>query len=180
MEDTDVKPKKRGPKPGFRRKETSLAVKERVAEVEKMLALQMGHTDIVNTVVKRFPVSERTARNDIKRAYEKWDAECLAEKPYRRGQLRQTLRKLLQMALKKSDLRAAIAVCDRLARLDGLNEVTQLEVTAKVEADLDKMTSDDKRRRLDELLGKAYSRRASANGANGAANGANGSGGLTN
>jgi len=92
-----------------------------------MLALQIPPTEVQQRISEKYDVSTRCVRNDIQRVHRTWEAESSLERPARRGQLRSTLRRILQLALKKSDLRSAVGVCDRLAKLDGLNEALQVE-----------------------------------------------------
>lgn len=132
--------------------ERSEALKIRMGEVEKMLAIQLTSSDIQKRIVEKYGVSARCVRNDIMRVYKKWDVESEAERPARRSQLRMTLRRLLQMALKGNDVRAAILVADRLAKLDGLFAPVEAHVQHSGSVRMAKMTSDDKRKQLFSLL----------------------------
>lgn len=187
-------PKKKSKMRGKFAGDTPIPAKLRRAEVEQMMTMQVSSRQIQKAICEKFGCADRTVRNDILWVHKQWDTEASLERPARRSQLRLTLRRLLYLALKKSDLRAAIAVCDRLARLDGLNEAPDITVTQNITKVVNNMTSAEQRAELDRIFeqyGAPFGapelvshRGNGANGANGAnghgtngTNGTNGSGG---
>ena len=100
----------------------------RLREVEKMLVLHIATGEIVRRIAQKFNVSDRTARYDIQRVYALWDEQSRLERPARRSQMRATLRKLLQLAIQENDVKAAVLVCDRIAKLDGLDAPTEIHL----------------------------------------------------
>lgn len=149
--------------------------------VRQLLSSQVSSGDIVRTVSKRFGCKERSVYGDLELIRLEWQKEAEYEKPMRVDQMRKSFQQLMQRAMQDKDYKTCVQILDRLCKLDGLFEPMKVDVKNTIE----KMTSDDKRRRLDELLKKAQQLAAAQQGdakANGHANGkANGSGnGLAN
>lgn len=139
-------------------------MEKRKRRVEQLLAMQVSSSEIQRQVCDEFGCSARTVRQDIQRTYERWEVESEKERPLRRHQMRQSLRALMQRAVNDSQWNVAIQACDRLCRLDGLFEPMKAEVNHKGSVDIRSMTSDDKRRRLLELMETARERAASRDG----------------
>ena len=110
-----------------------------------------------------------------------WEAESRLDRPQRREQMRHTLGRIMRSAMAAGKHGPAVQAARALMDLDGLTTLN-LEVSGKVEHHVTAMTSDEKRKRLEQLLGAASERpivearstERKANGANGKANGANG------
>lgn len=99
--------------------------------VEKALALQMSHREIVAKAAVKFGCAERTAYRWIAKVYERMEKQAVREKPMRRQQMVLSLRTIMQRAMETNDLRAAIAALDRICRLYGLYD-DQLSIRGTV------------------------------------------------
>lgn len=147
---------KPGRKPGGDRERAM-----RLAKTEKMLAAHVSRSEIERIISAEFNVSDRQVRRDFMTIYAKWDADSVEERPARRNQLRQTIRKVIQKALADGDGKLVLAAIDRLAALDGLNapDRSEVNVTGKMVA-LSEMTTEEKRREFERLIGIANANRA--------------------
>ena len=128
----------------------------RRADIEKLLVLQVSPRQIQLKIAEKHDVTPRCVRMDIAVVRKDWDRQSVDDMPSAKNQLRGTLRRILQAAMTKNDLKAAVSVCDRLAKLDGLNEAVKLDVTSR--SDAKSMTLDDKRRRIKEIMAAADAR----------------------
>jgi hypothetical protein len=124
----------------------------RLREVERLVASYAPRREIESTVARTFGCSERTVRADVAVVWERLAAADVHERAGRKLQMRATLRRLFAEAESAGDLRTALAVLDRLCKLDGLDAPTQLEVGGEVTVGVAAMTSGERRDRLTELL----------------------------
>jgi hypothetical protein len=124
----------------------------RLVEVEKMLALHIGPREIQRRICEKFHVTSRCVRGDIESIYKLWGDESMLEREDSRNQLRGTLKRILQLALAGSDLKAAVLVCDRLAKLDGLNEATKVDLIHGGKITLTDQEIDDRISKISESL----------------------------
>lgn len=100
----------------------------RLRQVEKLLALQMGHAAIVRQVAKEHNVTERQVWYDVQHVYKRIEEENVKERPMMRHQMRATLRNFYQRALLAQQWAAALGALDRLIKLDGLAEPEMISV----------------------------------------------------
>ena len=127
---------------------------KRVAEVEKMMGLFMDNAYIAREVAVKFGCSERQIRRDMAAIQSRWIEESKDEAPHRRAKVRKFLENVARQALAHQKFIAAVAATHRIMELDGL-KIMKLEVESNVNHKIDKMTSGDKRDRMQELMVKA-------------------------
>jgi len=159
---------------------------KRLLAVENAMALGMGCREIQARISREFNCTERTIRNDIVKVEKQWAVESEAEAPHRRHQTRMLLRRIIQKAMADKQYGAATSAAGRLMDLDGL-KIVKVEHSGGISHTVADMTSDDKRRKLNELMERADQRRAEMvaknakkyGKANGKSSGANGSNGAT-
>ena len=127
---------------------------QRRRDIEQMLSLQVPHAMIADRVTEQYSVSARQIYYDIRSVYKRMEEEGRREKPMRRQVMRRSLRDFYQRAMKAGHYGAALGALDRLIKLDGLAEATRIEVNSNVSVEhrLRNMTSDEKRKRIDELF----------------------------
>lgn len=129
---------------------------ERLRDVERYLSLQLRHAEIEAKIVEKYGCSDRTVRNDIRKVYARLEAEGEKERPMRKSQMRETLRKFYQRAVSKDQWAPALQALDRLCRLDGLYEADKISAELKqtIEHRVRHMTTDQRRSRLDQLFNR--------------------------
>lgn len=130
--------------------------RERVARVEKMLALGTAKSVIIAKLADDCGVAERTIRKDILKVEASWAEESEAEgyKHLRRNQTRQLLQAIVRNAMDDKAYSAAVSAVSRLMELDGL-KVLKVEHSEKPKRGIEHMTSNEKRKELARLMGIA-------------------------
>lgn len=133
---------------------------KRIIELEKAMALGMSPREMQIHFSVTYKVSERQVRKDIHDIRLKWAEEAEAENKgdLRRNQTRQLLNAIVRKALGDKAYGAAVAATNRLMELDGL-KILRVEHSGNVGIDIEKMTSDDKRKEMEEIMEKARERR---------------------
>ena len=147
--------RKRGKRRGGRKRDGA-----RIARVAELYAEHIRGPEIQRIVSSEFDCSERTVREDLARLEDELARELEALEgppPRRRARHRATLVRILTLSLEWKKPAAALGAWDRLARLDrifeapaqGQEETGRGGIIARVEL----MTTDERRRRLAEILG---------------------------
>lgn len=148
---------------------------KRRRKVENYLAIQMDPREVQARIEQEFQVTRRTVRNDINWVYQQWEAESEQERPLRRNMMRRSMRSVLKRALAAEQWNVAIQILDRLCKLDGLYAPSEAKILHSGVVGLQQKTSDDKRKRLFELIDQ-YGEKPSKGNGHAKGNGANGSG----
>lgn len=133
----------------------SLAVEARRKKVEARLALGIAAKTIEIELSAEFGCTRRCIRLDIEAVRRVWAAEAADEgkSGVLRHQTRQMLRTIVRKAMSDKQYSAAVAGVSRLMELDGLK--SPVEVKHGGELTIKDMTSDNKRKKLAELIQKA-------------------------
>ena len=93
----------------------------RPTNVVVMLGKGVPSAAIVQRIVTRHGVSERTARADLAKVRDRWSLEIAKDEPHRRAQLLALLDTVIAGAMADHAWSAAIAGCRALARVCGLD-----------------------------------------------------------
>ena len=151
-------------------------IAERLRTVEQMLNRCVTVGSIQAMLSIRWGVRTRQIRVYIERIHAQWDADAKSLAIDRVTQRRAQFEALLEQAMLQTppNLKAAVTILDRLCRVDGAYSEERASIVVSGAVGLRAMTSADKRKRLEELLG-AHVATFGANGANGA-NGHGGNG----
>jgi hypothetical protein len=120
-----------------------------------MMSLQVQGVRIQDDISKEHNCTRRTVRRDIMWVEAKWDEDARRQRPAYRHKMRETLRVIMRKAMAARDWKAAIAACDRIMKLDGLNAPLKIEASTKVEHRVELMTSDQQRKRLFSMIEQA-------------------------
>lgn len=138
------------------------AKSKRLLAIGEALAAGKSYGQVQAEFAPKHKITERQIRKDIEQVRTQWakEAEAEGKGDYRRNMLRRKLDEIYTRALKAGAYNAAVAAANRLMELDGL-KVVKVEHSGKVEHDVKDMTSDDKRKRLENLLNAANERKKS-------------------
>lgn len=108
---------------------------------------------------KEWGITPRQIRNYIRKVYDKWEADAKALQVDRVEQRRNQFEGLLETAMKANppDVRSAAIILDRLCKIDGAYAAVKVvaDHTGSIGYSIRDMTSDDKRRKLEDLMLKA-------------------------
>ena len=143
--------------------------RERLDLVDNMLHKCYTHSAICALLAKEWNIQPRQVRNYIRKVYKLWaeDAEkTLVDRvSLRRTQLEQVLEDAMHRRIQVNgktvadpDLKTAVQALDRLCKVDGAYAPVEVETTMKGRLDIKAMTSDDKRKTLNELMATANER----------------------
>lgn len=145
-------------------REVRIAKELRLVETEKALAAGMSSMEIQLLFARQYDIALRTVRKDIFAIERKWaeEAESEGAAPLRRNQTRQLLKAIVRKAMAAKQFSAATAAVGRLMELDGM-KVLKVEHSGDVKHTIEKMTSDEKRKKLDQYW-ELIQTRKSANG----------------
>src|SRR5262245_57775810 len=128
----------------------------RMRAVEQLVARYLPAREIAARIAERFGCSERTVYDDIRLVWKELAKEDEEERAVRKNQMRSTLRRLFNKAVRAEDYKAAIQALDRLCKLDGL--LAPVKVEHAGELGVAAMRSGDRRARLEDLLDVALER----------------------
>lgn len=127
-----------------------------IRAVESMVAGQLRPSQIVAALAEnpKFELSHRQGHRYIQHVRDLIAREDDEDKPRHRHYIRATLRLVVQRALARDQLSAAVAAVDRIARLDGLYAETKVDIrhSGSIDQRYVDMTREDRRARLNELF----------------------------
>lgn len=129
------------------------------------IRVQMASGEIAERGAQMWGCTERTVRNYIVAARTKLEHDAEKERPYRRHQMRGTLRLMLKSAMSDKQWGVARLIAKDLRELDGLDVLPGIRVehSGTVEHRDSNMATEDKRRRMQDLLSMGAAR-SRANG----------------
>lgn len=133
----------------------------RLNRVEDLLSQGTATSTVAATCASEFNISERQAWRYIRKVYDSWTKEEEADRSVARHRRTRFLERIAQDAYQDREYSAAISALRQICRIEGLEQATKLQHTIDAQAkvsvtrDISTMTSDDKRRRLAELMDKA-------------------------
>lgn len=109
---------------------------DRLIEAEKLLILCVPHRAIVQHMMEKFFISQQAAHEYIAAVYEAWARRPRIDKEALREKMRGTLSDLYQKCVRVGNLKTAVAVLDKMCRLDGLYapEVSEVNLNTGVPA----------------------------------------------
>jgi hypothetical protein len=122
----------------------------RLRAVELMIQRYVPPIEIVTRISEKYSCTTRTVYEDIKSVWARLAEDEKEERCTRKAQMRISMRRLYNDAMKTGDWKAAIAVLDRLCKLDGLYDAVKIDHGGKVE--VSHLRSGDQRARLEQLL----------------------------
>jgi hypothetical protein len=129
---------------------------DRMRAVEILVQQYKPASEIVRVITAKFDCCERTVYDDIKVVWERLQAADGEERDVRKHQMRSTLRRLFAKTVKVCDFKSAVAVLDRLCKLDALYAPVQIEHGG--ELGVAGLRSGDRREKLEDLLSEALER----------------------
>ena len=139
---------------------------QRLRRVEDLLSQGLATSAVAATCASEFKLGERQVWRYIRRVYDAWAEEERTDLSVTRHRRTRFLERIAHDAYRNREYNAAIAAVRQLCRIEGLEQATKLQHTIDAQAklsvgyDLSCMTSDDKRRKLEELFAKANATRA--------------------
>ena len=129
--------------------------RKRLDRTADLLSQGCAYRQVALEIAREFGVSLRTAERDIARIYKTWAAEESRERPQQKRRLRQFLWRCAARAYAEGDLGAAIRAAAQISKLDGLDAPEQVSYAdMAIDEKVRRMTSDQQRRRLEELVNK--------------------------
>lgn len=137
---------------------------EVVKLVETLIAGQLRPSEIAARVQEKFGLHPRTGHRYIAIVRATMATEEDENRPYHRHYIRATLRTIVQRALARDQLAAAVAAVDRIARLDGLYAETKVDVrhSGSIDQRYVDMPREQRKARLNELFSLYASESSSA------------------
>lgn len=137
----------------------------RRAQIETLLAQDVGQHRIGRMIAEQFGVSTRQARKDLAEVLAEWDDESRIPAHRQRAHRRKVLEALYRSCLARKDLRAAVATQALLCKIDGVfAPETTILVPSRGEdgeaVSIADMPTSHQRGRLAELMAKAQADRA--------------------
>lgn len=139
---------------------------KRLSRVEDLLCQGTATSTVATTCASEFAISERQAWRYIRKVYEAWAEEGEVDRSVKRHRRTRFLERIAHDAYQNGEYSAAISAVRQLCRIEGLEQGVKLQHTIDTRAevstriDIRKMTSDDKRKRLQELMDVAKARAA--------------------
>lgn len=126
----------------------------RRTKIAKLMAMGVSYPEIRSEILRENDISERTLQKDVKGVYELWEKEGSARAPHYRNQYREMLKKAYQAAMTSNQIGAAVSAVGKLIEIDGCKAPENVNVnhSGTIESRIERMSSDDQRKRIEELI----------------------------
>jgi arginine/lysine/ornithine decarboxylase len=127
----------KGNKPGYPKgkiRPSKADVIVRVDNTEKLLSQGLRSQDVIDLLREEYNIVERTARNYIYKALQRWEADTSSEaynelRNAKRIEMRTELWKLYELARQDKKYKDSVLILDRVCKLDGLYEAEKLDIS---------------------------------------------------
>ena len=120
--------------------------------VEEGLIRGEPSTQLVTRLAAKFKLVERTIWTYVKRVYERWAKEEEELRPMRRAQFRQMVMENFRLSLDSGEPGAGASTLRLLAKLDGLEAPSKVEITGQL--NVKALDPIERRKKIEILMAK--------------------------